>query len=298
MPADNVSLGLAFLAGVLSFASPCVLPLFPSYISYITGLSYEEIKEGAEERRVRALILANSIFFILGFSAVFIALGASVSFLGNVLFRYQDGIRVGGGILITMFGLYIGDRALEFRLQSLLQKWPPALVAVAAIVLLMAGLVGIDKGAPALCGVLMAAGLYAAAAVFFPALSQEKRVTLKSKPAGWAGSFVVGVTFAAGWTPCVGPILGSILLFAGTKETAGQGVILLASYSAGLGVPFLLSGLGVSYFLKYYQSFRKYFRVVELGSSVMLLAVGILLISNYLSVISAYLIFWTGYTGI
>ncbi|MFP6890899.1 MAG: cytochrome c biogenesis protein CcdA [Nitrospinota bacterium] len=298
MPADNVSLGLAFLAGVLSFASPCVLPLFPSYISYITGLSYEEIKEGAEERRVRALILANSIFFILGFSAVFIALGASVSFLGNVLFRYQDGIRVGGGILITMFGLYIGDRALEFRLQSLLQKWPPALVAVAAIVLLMAGLGGIDKGAPALGGVLMAAGLYAAAAVFFPALSQEKRVTLKSKPAGWAGSFVVGVTFAAGWTPCVGPILGSILLFAGTKETAGQGVILLASYSAGLGVPFLLSGLGVSYFLKYYQSFRKYFRVVELGSSVMLLAVGILLISNYLSVISAYLIFWTGYTGI
>ncbi|MFP6870107.1 MAG: cytochrome c biogenesis protein CcdA [Nitrospinota bacterium] len=298
MPADNVSLGLAFLAGVLSFASPCVLPLFPSYISYITGLSYEEIKEGAEERRVRALILANSIFFILGFSAVFIALGASVSFLGNVLFRYQDGIRVGGGILITMFGLYIGDRALEFRLQLLLQKWPPALVAVAAIVLLMAGLVGIDKGAPALGGVLMAAGLYAAAAVFFPALSQEKRVTLKSKPAGWAGSFVVGVTFAAGWTPCVGPILGSILLFAGTKETAGQGVILLASYSAGLGVPFLLSGLGVSYFLKYYQSFRKYFRVVELGSSVMLLAVGILLISNYLSVISAYLIFWTGYTGI
>jgi cytochrome c biogenesis protein CcdA len=166
MPADNVSLGLAFLAGVLSFASPCVLPLFPSYISYITGLSYEEIKEGAEERRVRALILANSIFFILGFSAVFIALGASVSFLGNVLFRYQDGIRVGGGILITMFGLYIGDRALEFRLQSLLQKWPPALVAVVAIVLLMAGLVGIDKGAPALGGVLMAAGLYAAAAVF------------------------------------------------------------------------------------------------------------------------------------
>jgi cytochrome c-type biogenesis protein len=298
MPADNVSLGLAFLAGVLSFASPCVLPLFPSYISYITGLSYEEIKEGAEERRVRALILANSTFFILGFSAVFIALGASVSFLGNVLFRYQDGIRVGGGILITMFGLYIGDRALEFRLQSLLQKWPPALVAVVAIVLLMAGLVGIDKGSPTLGGVLMAAGLYAAAAVFFPALSQERRVTLKSKPAGWAGSFVVGVTFAAGWTPCVGPILGSILLFAGTKETAGQGVILLTSYSAGLGVPFLLSGLGVSYFLKYYQSFRKYFRVVELGSSVMLLAVGILLTSNYLSVISAYLIFWTGYTGI
>jgi len=298
MVADNISIGLAFFAGVLSFASPCVLPLVPSYISYLTGLSYEEIKDGGEERGVRGLILTNSIIFVLGFSAVFVALGASVSFLGNIMFRYQDGIRVAGGILITMFGLYIGDRALEFRLQSLLQKWPTAFVAVEAFVLLMAGLLGINKGAPALGGVLMAAGLYVAMTVFFPVLSQEKRVTLKSKPAGWAGSFVVGVTFAAGWTPCVGPILGSILLFAGTKETAGQGVILLASYSAGLGIPFLLSGLGVSYFFNFHRSFRKQFRALEFGSSVMLLGVGILLTSNNLSVISSYLIFWTGYSGI
>ncbi len=298
MPADNVSLGLAFLAGLLSFASPCVLPLFPSYISYLTGLSYEEIKDGGDESGVRALILINSLFFILGFSAVFIALGASISYLGNVLFNYQDGIRVAGGVLITMFGLYIGDRALDFRGQGFLKNLPGLLPVGVALVMLLAGALGIARDQPTLGGVLMAVGLYAAAAVYFPALSQEKRFSLKSKPAGWAGSFVVGVTFAAGWTPCVGPILGSILLFAGTKETATEGVILLAAYSAGLGVPFLLSGLGVSYFFKFYQSFRRYFRAVELGSSVMLLAVGILLISNYLSVISAYLIFWTGYTGI
>ncbi len=297
MPADNVSLGLAFLAGVLSFASPCVLPLFPSYISYITGLSYEEIKGGAEERSVRLLIFLNSIFFVLGFSAVFVALGASVSYLGNILFSYQDGIRIGGGIMITMFGLYIGDRAFEFRIQSLLNSLPSAASGAVALIMLSGGALGINRDMPTLGGVLMALCLYAAA-VFFPALSQERRFALKSKPAGWAGSFVVGVTFAAGWTPCVGPILGSILLFAGTKETAGQGVLLLMSYSAGLGVPFLISGMGVGYFFEFYQSFRRYFRAVEVGSSVMLLAVGLLLISNYLSVISAYLIFWTGYTGI
>ena len=297
MPGDSVSFGLAFMAGILSFASPFVLPLFPSYISYLTGLSYEEIRDGGETG-VRQLIFINSLFFILGFSVVFIALGATISYLGNLLFSYQDGIRIGGGILITMFGLYIGDRTLEFRLQSVLQKLPSALAAGVAVALLLAGLLGIVKAEPTLGGVLMALGLYAAAAVFFPALSHEKRVALTSKPAGWVGSFVVGVTFAAGWTPCVGPILGSILLYAGTKGTTGQGVILLVAYSAGLGLPFILSGLGVSYFFNFYQSFRKYFRAVEIGSSVMLLTVGILIISNYMSVISAYLIFWTGYTGV
>ncbi len=298
MAPDSVSLGLAFLAGILSFVSPCVLPLFPSYLSYLTGLTYEEIKSGENQSGVRALILLNSIFFILGFSFIFVALGASFSLLGNLLFSYQDGIRITGGVLITMFGLYIGDRALDFRVQAMLTRQPALMGGGVAGLMLLAGLYGIESELPTLGGVLLAVGLYAAAALYFPAMSQEKRFSMKSKPAGWAGSFLVGVTFAAGWTPCVGPILGSILLYAGTKETSTQGVILLSSYSAGLGLPFLLSGLGVGYFFRFYQSFRRYFRAVELGSSVMLLAVGLLLISNYLSVISAYLIFWTGYTGI
>lgn len=298
MATDSVSLGWAFLAGVLSFASPCVLPLFPSYLSYLTGLTYEEIKEGGDQSGVRALILLNSIFFILGFSFVFVALGASFSYLGNLLFSYQDGIRIAGGILITMFGLYIGDRALDFRGQLWLANQSKPFAAGAAAVMLLAGAYGNLSGLPTMGGVIMAVGLYAAAALYFPAISQEKRFSMQHKPAGWAGSFVVGVTFAAGWTPCVGPILGSILLYAGTKDTATQGVVLLSSYSLGLGVPFLLSGLGVGYFFRFYQSFRRHFRAVELGSSVMLLAVGVLLISNYLSILSAYLIFWTGYTGV
>lgn len=298
MAPDDVSLGLAFLAGVLSFVSPCVLPLFPSYICFLTGLTYEEIREGGGKPSVRAPIVLNSMFFVAGFSAVFVTLGASFSYLGRFLYAYQDGIRIGGGILITMFGLYVGDRALDFRVRSVLGRVSGSTAGGGAILAVLGGILGVARGFPTLGGVLAALGLYAAVWTFFPALSYEKRFVLRSKPAGWAGSFLVGVTFAAGWTPCVGPILGSILLYAGTQETAGRGVVLLAGYSAGLGLPFLLSGLGVGYSLRFYQSFRRYFRAVEMGSSLMLLAVGLLLISNYLTIISSYLIFWTGYTGV
>lgn len=298
MGTESISIGLAFVAGVLSFASPCVLPLFPSYLSFITGLSYEEVRAGADQKKLRALILVNSLFFIAGFSAVFIALGASVSYLGQVLFAYQDVVRITGGILITMFGLYIGDRALDFRLQRVILRIPAALTAAVAVAAVAGGILILSRDFPMAGGVLAALGLYGAVAVFFPAISYEKRVTVQSKPAGWAGSFIVGVAFAAGWTPCVGPILGSILLYAGTQETVGQGVVLLTSYSLGLGLPFLLSGLGVSYFFKFYQSFRRYLRGVELGSSALLLLIGLLLISDYMTIISSYLIFITGYTGV
>ncbi len=299
MAPENVSLSLAFAAGVLSFASPCILPLVPSYLSYLTGLSYEEIRESGEAARVRAVILVNSLFFVAGFSLVFVLLGAGASYAGRILFEYQDHVRLLGGILITMFGLYVGDRAFDFRVQRFFSEKPTGASGAFAALVFLAGLAGLRKGYPALGGALTAAALYAFVAVFAPVLlSSENRIVLKSKPAGWLGSMLVGVTFAAGWTPCVGPILGSILLFAGTQQTAGQGVVLLAGYSAGLGVPFLLSGLGVGYFFRFHQSFRRYFHGVEIASSAMLLLVGVLLISNYLNAVSAYLIFWTGFTGI
>ena len=298
MAPENVSLSLAFAAGVLSFASPCILPLVPSYLSYLTGLSYEEIRESGEAARVRSVILVNSLFFVAGFSLVFIVLGASVSFVGKILFEYQDQVRLLGGIMITMFGLYVGDRAFDFKGQRFFSEKSTGVSGAFAALIFMAGLAGLQMGYPTLGGVLTAAALYVFVAVFLPVLSSENRIMLKSKPAGWLGSMLVGVTFAAGWTPCVGPILGSILLFAGTQQTAGQGVVLLASYSAGLGVPFLLSGLGVGYFFRFYQSFRRYFHGVEIASSAMLLLVGVLLISNYLNAISSYLIFWTGFVGI
>ncbi len=298
MAPENVSIGLAFAAGTLSFVSPCILPLVPSYLCYLTGLSYEEMRESGEAARVRGVILANALFFVAGFSLVFVALGASASFVGRVLFAYQDHLRLLGGVLITMFGLYVGDRAFGFRVQTFFATKPVGVSGVFAALALLAGLASLRGGYPTLGGVLAAGALYVFIAVFAPVLSSEKRVMLKAKPAGWVGSVLVGVTFAAGWTPCVGPILGSILLFAGTGQTVGEGVVLLAAYSAGLGVPFVLCGLGVGYFFRFYQAFRQYFHGVEVASSVMLVLVGVLLLSNYLNAISSYLIFWTGYTGV
>ncbi len=298
MAPEDVSLGLAFLAGGLSFASPCILPLVPSYLCYLTGLSYEELRESGEAARVRGAVLANALFFVAGFSLVFVILGASASFLGGLLFAYQDHVRLLGGVLIASFGLYVGDRALDFRGGRFLAAKPAGAVGALASLAFLAGLAGLRGGWPAPGGALAALALYVLAAAFAPALSSEKRVMLRARPAGWLGSLLVGVTFAAGWTPCVGPILGGILLFAGTRETAGQGVALLAAYSAGLGVPFLLSGLGVGWFFRFHRSFRRYFRGVEIASGAMLLLVGVLLVSNWLNAVSAWLIFRTGFAGI
>src|SRR6185436_9883469 len=163
----EVSLIAAFLAGVVSFASPCVLPLVPSYITFITGVSFDELTSGQQTGRIRRLTIIHSLAFILGFSLVFISLGATATATGQFLHDHQDTLRIGGGILITLFGVY-------------------------------------------LTGVIP-----------IPALSRERKFQLTRKPLGILGSVLVGITFAAGWTPCIGPILGSILLYASTAKTVG-----------------------------------------------------------------------------
>ena len=194
---NDISFTLAFLAGILSFLSPCVLPLLPSYISFITGMSFEDLTGSADRKRVRNLTITNSLIFIAGFSAVFIALGASSSVAGQILFRYQEWLRIIGGILIIIFGLFI------------------------------AGFLKLDF------------------------LMRERKVHLAGKPAGYIGTFAIGMTFAAGWTPCIGPILGSILLYAGAKGSAVYGIKLLSVYSLGLAVPFFISSLAINSFLSY-----------------------------------------------
>ncbi len=174
---ENISVFVAFTAGLLSFLSPCVLPVIPSYVSYITGISFEDLSGAQDRARIRRITLKNSFFFIAGFSLIFVMLGASSSLLGKVLSDYQNIIRKAGGILIVLFGLYIaGILRLRF-------------------------------------------------------LSGEKKLHVQSKPAGLLGSFLVGVAFAAGWTPCIGPVLGSILLYAGTTTSVASGMGLLASYA-------------------------------------------------------------------
>ena len=222
----DVSFPLAFLAGIMSFLSPCVLPLLPSYVSFITGVSFEDLTTGTDRRKIRYLTITNSLTFILGFSSVFVALGASSSAVGKFMFEYQEWIRIGGGLLIIVFGLFV------------------------------AGFLKMDF------------------------LMRDKKVHLSGKPAGYVGTFLVGMTFAAGWTPCIGPILGTILLYASSQGSAFYGFKLLAVYSLGLALPFFISSLAINSFLSYSKKLMRYMRVIMIVSGLLLILFGILLLTN------------------
>jgi len=215
----------AFLGGLLSFLSPCVLPLIPSYVSFITGISLEDFKTG-DKTRIRKLTLINSFSFVVGFSTVFILLGVSSSFVGRLFAVYYDHIRIIGGIIIIVFGLYVmGIFKLDF-------------------------------------------------------LASEKRVHLQSKPRGHFGSFIVGLTFGAGWTPCIGPILGSILLIASTTGSAMQGFKLLLVYSLGLAIPFMATSLAINSFLSNFKVIQRYMKLIMILSGLLLIGFGIILLTD------------------
>ncbi|MDA8239968.1 MAG: cytochrome c biogenesis protein CcdA [Nitrospiraceae bacterium] len=229
----EVSFPLAFFAGVLSFLSPCVLPLVPSYVSFITGISFEDLREGADRKKIHFLTITNSLTFIAGFSTVFIALGASSSAVGKFFFEYQDWIRIIGGALVIFFGLFVS------------------------------GVIRMDF------------------------LTRERKFHMTGKPAGYIGSFFVGMTFAAAWTPCIGPILGTILLYASSQGSAAYGFKLLAVYSLGLALPFFLSSLMFNTFLSYVVKIRKYMKVIMVSSGVLLIAFGILLLTDHVRALTS-----------
>ncbi len=231
--AQSLGVLVAFTAGLFSFLSPCVLPLFPSYLSFITGMSVNALATDVTAG-TRWRIILHSLAFILGFSMIFVALGASFSAAGRFLFDYRDWIRIIGGALIIVFGLYISG-------------------------LLKVG-----------------------------AFNRYQQIQLKQKPAGYLGTLIVGVTFAIGWTPCVGPILGSILSLAGTADTVQRGVGLLIAYSAGLGVPFLLSSIALSAFLGFFKRYRPFIPIVERTAGALLIIVGILVVTDYYVVLNSW----------
>ncbi len=233
---SQVSLFAAFSAGLLSFISPCVLPLVPSYLSYITGLSVENLAKVEERERFKSAILLNALLFIAGFSTVFIAFGASASLIGQVLYEYQDLIRKIGGILIIIFGLY---------------------------------LLGILK-----LNIFM---------------TERRLMHFESRPAGYIGSFLIGTAFAAGWTPCVGPVLGTILAYASTTESMSGGVMLLSAYSFGLGLPFFLTAFGMDTFLSYFKSLRSYLGGVSFVSGGLLILVGIMIFTDSVTLFTSFL---------
>jgi cytochrome c-type biogenesis protein len=222
---EPLGIAVAFTAGLFSFLSPCVLPLFPSYLSFVTGMSVADLQADLTSA-ARRRVLLHSVAFVVGFSVVFVSLGASFSAASQILLDYRNLIRQVGGVLIVVFGLYI------------------------------AGLLN------------------------FGPFNRTKQWQLREKPAGYIGSFIVGLTFAIGWTPCVGPILGAILSLAGTAETVGRGIGLLTAYSAGLGVPFLLSAVALGAFLKFFKRYRPFIPIVERGAGAILIVVGVLVFFN------------------
>ena len=225
--AQQVSLVMAFFAGLLTFLSPCVLPLIPAYISFITGVSIDELMSGGGEKSsVTGRIFLEMALFISGFSLVFILLGASASYFGKFALSHLKLLRTIGGILVILFGFYV-------------------------------------------------AGVFKIS--FF---GYERKIHLKMKPTNILGSLIVGMVFALGWTPCAGPILATILTYAGTQETVREGVFLLSSYSFGLGIPFLVSGLAVNLFLRGFRKIKKYSRLISFVTGGLLILFGILILTG------------------
>jgi len=219
--AESVGLPLAFVAGLLSFLSPCVLPLIPSYVSFVTGLSLED----AGHRRWVAL--GHTLMFVLGFTVIFVLLGATATALGTLLNYHRVWIERIGGALIVVFGLY------------------------------MLG------------------------AFQWGVLARERRFTIQDKPVGYLGSALVGLAFGAGWSPCIGPILGAVLTYTSATATLGQGIVLLLAYSLGLGIPFILAAVAIDRFLGWFQRYRRFIPVMTRVAGVALVFVGVLLATGY-----------------
>jgi cytochrome c-type biogenesis protein len=231
----NVTLLAAFAAGFLSFVSPCVLPLIPGYISFVSGISVDEMRGDTAPAASRLQVFLTSLAFVIGFSIVFVALGASATAIGKLMFAKLPLLsKIAGGILIV-FGLHtMGVFRLAF-------------------------------------------------------LETEKRVHSQRKPAGPLGAMLVGIAFAFGWTPCIGPILGGILAIAGSKSTVSEGITLLAVYSLGLGIPFLLTSLAINQFFSAAKRIRKHYHAIEVASGALLIAIGLLIVTGQLTIITRYL---------
>ncbi len=239
---ENVTLATAFIAGIISFISPCVLPIVPGSLSFISGVSLQELKgdvdlSKAQRRSLRRRVTLNSLLFVLGFSVVFVAMGASATYIGRWFAENRVLLARVAGVIIIIFGLHtMGITPI---------KW----------------------------------------------LNYEKRFHTNRKPMGLVGSFAIGLAFAFGWSPCIGPILAGVLAMAATQETVAQGVVLLSAYSLGLGLPFLGASLALNRFLNVFGRVKKHMRLVEMAAGVLLIAVGVLVATDSLQALSRYFTF-------
>lgn len=232
----DISVYGAFLAGLISFVSPCVLPIVPPYLCFLAGVSFQELSDetGANTNRMR--IITNAVFFVLGFATVFIALGATATTVGRLVTEYLGVLSVIAGAIIFLMGLHFVG-------------W-----------------------------------------LRIPILYREARVHVERKPTGFLGAYVVGLAFAFGWTPCVGPVLAAILFKAGAEESVSQGAILLGSYAAGIGLPFIAAAAFASLFLNFMNRFKRYLGIVEKVMGFMLMITGVLFMTGQMSRIAQFLL--------
>lgn len=228
---ESVSFPAAFIAGLLSFFSPCILPLIPAYFTFITGFSLEELTED-HNSEIRKKVVLSTVLFVLGFSLVFILMGASASYLGSLIYTYREFLRIIGGILIIVLGIHL------------------------------TGIIRIRS------------------------LDFEKRIHLEKKPLHFFGTFVIGMAFGAGWSPCVGPLLGSILIIAGSQETVWHGVVLLGVYSAGLAIPFIIMSFFIHFLLVFIKKASRAMKYVNAVAGVLLIVVGLFLVTNKLYILT------------
>lgn len=270
MQGVELSVMVALGAGLLSFLSPCVLPLVPSYLSFIAGVSFDDFKRTQSDARLLRKVVLNSLLFIVGFSSVFMTLGLSFSLVGQALIQYQEAIRMVAGLLIGFFGVYISG-GLEYLAKAAdvaQKKWAEQPVL---------GIISI------ICKPLLV-GRY---------LTRSLQFHLGNRPAGYVGAMLVGFSFAVGWTPCVGPILGAILALASSTAHITSGLLLLGAYSVGLGIPFLLSAVAINSFFHFFSKFKRYIEIVHIGGGLLLILVGILIFTGYLTVLNSIAIQFT-----
>jgi cytochrome c-type biogenesis protein len=233
---ENISLLAAFTAGLISFVSPCVLPLIPAYLSFISGVSVEEMKSRDKKSQVLKKVSLNTLLFILGFSVVFVALGASATFFGEFLLAKLSLFNKIAGAIIMILGLHLLG---VFRIRF---------------------------------------------------LNYEKRFHTQSRPLGLLGSFLIGLAFAFGWTPCIGPILAGILCLAANQGTVTKGILLLSFYSLGLGIPFFVTAVSFHSFLSVFGWIKKHFRTVEIISGSFLIIIGFLMLTGSFGSLTGFLV--------
>lgn len=282
MQTADVTIGGAFIAGVVSFLSPCVLPLVPGYVSMLSGMGVEQLKQG---HAPRSTLLTSSLAFVSGFSVVFIAFGASASAVGQFLVQNKNLMAPVAGAVIVLFGLHLIGALAKLSMQDGLAVG--GVVAATGLLLWLKPDLGGRNITPV--HLVSVAMIFLLGPPLSNLLTRDVRLRDTGDQPGIVGGFLMGFAFAFGWTPCIGPILASVLLIAATRDTVGQGVFLLAVYSAGLAIPFLLTALGIGRFLKFYQKFRRHLHTMEVSSGVLLIFVGGLVFFNRLTWLSTKL---------